>query len=65
MSPKIQVVKIGDGCSWLRIPSKVDVDTSRLELPGLTTNESAYTIPRRSRTSMKDFEVAMGKPNKH
>jgi hypothetical protein len=65
MSPKIQVVRIGDGCRWLRIPSNVDVDTSRPELLGLTTNESPYTIPSRSRTSMKDFEVAMGKPNKH
>ena len=63
MSPKIQLVRVGDGCSWLRILSNVDADVSRPELPGLTTNESANTIPRRSRTSMRAIEVALWKPN--
>jgi len=37
------------GAAGLESHSMVGVDTSRPELPGLPTNESANTIPRRSR----------------
>ena len=53
------------GVAGLESHPMVGVDTSRPELPGLPTNESANTIPSRSRTSMKAFEVALRKQNKH
>jgi hypothetical protein len=52
------------GAAGLESHLMVGVDTSRPDLPGLPTNVSANTIPSRSRTSMKAFEVVLGKQNK-
>lgn len=53
------------GVSGLEPHPVVGFDNSRPGLPGPPSNESANTIPSRSRTSMTPFEVTLGKKNKH
>jgi len=55
------------GAAGLETHPMVGVDTSLPELPGIPTNESAKTIPCRSKASTKAFWSGVGetKQNKH